>query len=57
MQYEVVLVQTKAIVVDVKANSADDAIYKAKQAANFAPKYNFNIRTGKICVAGVRELE
>ncbi len=57
MRYEVILVQTKSIMVDVEAKSADAAIYSAKQTVTMKPAYSFDKRAGKICVAGVRELE
>jgi len=57
MRYEVILVQTKSIVVDIEADTPDKAIYVAKEAAKTDPSDGFDKRIGKICVAGVRELE
>lgn len=57
MRYEVILVQTKSIIIDIEAETSDKAIYLAKESTKTDYNSDFDKRIGKICVAGVRELE
>ena len=53
MKYQVILVQTKAIVMDIEAKDSDKAIAEVKKEVLSNPAIYFDSRLGTVQVAGI----